>query len=108
MATYLEMPKLADTMMEGVLVKWKKKEGDPVAMGDVVAEVETDKATMEMESFEDGIIGQILVQEGQKVPIGTRIAMILEKGEKAPAAGEAPAAPAAAASAKAEKAPAPA
>lgn len=92
MATYIEMPKLADTMTEGTLVKWRKKEGDPVAMGDVVAEVETDKATMEMECFEDGVLAKYLVQEGGKVPIGTRIALVLQKGEKAPEPGsEAPA-----------------
>ena len=67
MPSYIEMPKLADTMTEGTLVKWRKQPGDKVAMGDVVAEVETDKATMEMESFEDGIIHELLVQIGQKV-----------------------------------------
>jgi len=81
------MPKLADTMTEGTLVKWRKQPGDKVAMGDVVAEVETDKATMEMESFEDGIIHELLVQIGQKVPIGSKIAMVLSKGEKPPAPG---------------------
>jgi len=71
-------------------VKWRKQPGDKVAMGDVVAEVETDKATMEMESFEDGIIHELLVQVGQKVPIGSRIAMVLSKGEKPPAPGSVP------------------
>ncbi len=87
MPSYIEMPKLADTMTEGTLVKWRKQPGDKVAMGDVVAEVETDKATMEMESFEDGIIHELLVQIGQKVPIGSRIAMVLSKGEKPPVPG---------------------
>ena len=87
MPSYIEMPKLADTMTEGTLVKWRKQPGDKVAMGDVVAEVETDKATMEMESFEDGIIHELLVQIGQKVPIGSKIAMVLSKGEKPPAPG---------------------
>ena len=90
MPSYIEMPKLADTMTEGTLVKWRKQPGDKVAMGDVVAEVETDKATMEMESFEDGIIHELLVQIGQKVPIGSKIAMVLSKGEKPPAPGNVP------------------
>ncbi len=100
MATYIEMPKLADTMTEGTLIKWRKKEGDKVTAGDVVAEVETDKATMEMEAFDDGILHKLLVTEGQKVPIGSRIALLLKKGETAPAEGSEPAP-------KAEKAPAP-
>jgi pyruvate dehydrogenase E2 component (dihydrolipoamide acetyltransferase) len=87
MPLYIEMPKLADTMTEGTLVKWRKNVGDKVATGDVVAEVETDKATMEMESFEDGILHELLVQIGQKVPIGARIAVLLGKGEAAPAPG---------------------
>jgi pyruvate dehydrogenase E2 component (dihydrolipoamide acetyltransferase) len=87
MPLYIEMPKLADTMTEGTLVKWRKKVGDKVATGDVVAEIETDKATMEMESFEDGTLHELLVQVGQKVPIGSRIAVLLAKGEAAPAAG---------------------
>ncbi len=92
MATYIEMPKLADTMTEGTLVKWRKKQGDKVEMGDVLAEVETDKATMEMESFDDGILHRLLVEEGQKVPVGAQIALLLLKGEKPPAEGAAPAA----------------
>jgi pyruvate dehydrogenase E2 component (dihydrolipoamide acetyltransferase) len=87
MPLYIEMPKLADTMTEGTLVKWRKKVGDKVATGDVVAEVETDKATMEMESFEDGTLHELLVQVGEKVPIGARIAVLLAKGEAAPAPG---------------------
>ncbi len=92
MATYIEMPKLADTMTEGTLVKWRKAIGDKVQAGDIIAEVETDKATMEMEAFDDGILHEYLVKEGQKVPIGTKIALLLGKGEKAPAPGAAPAA----------------
>ncbi len=99
MAIYIEMPKLSDTMTEGVLVKWLKKEGDKVETGDVVAEVETDKATMEMEAFDDGILHKHLVEPGAKVAIGGRIALLLQKGEKAPADGEAiPESPKAAAS----------
>jgi len=87
-------------MTEGTLVKWRKKVGDKVSAGEVVAEVETDKATMEMECFDDGVIHEILVQVGQKVPIGSRLALVLRKGEKAPEPGSishaAPSAPASA------------
>jgi pyruvate dehydrogenase E2 component (dihydrolipoamide acetyltransferase) len=107
MATYIEMPKLSDTMTEGTLVKWRKNEGDSVEVGDVLAEVETDKATMEMEAFDDGILHQHLIPAGTKVTIGSRIGLLLANGEKPPAAGSepAPAAPVAA-KAPAEKAPA--
>ena len=71
----ITMPKLSDTMTEGVLVSWKKKSGDAVASGEVIAEVETDKATMEMEAFEDGVLSD-LVPEGTKVAVGERIAVI--------------------------------
>jgi pyruvate dehydrogenase E2 component (dihydrolipoamide acetyltransferase) len=91
MPKYIEMPKLSDTMSEGTLLKWRKKEGDKVSQGDVLAEVETDKATMEMEAFDDGILHQFLVKEGTKVAIGTRLAMLLGKGEQPPADGAAPA-----------------
>lgn len=70
------MPKLSDTMTEGTLVAWKKKKGDSVMMGEVIAEVETDKATMEMEAFEDGVITEIYVPEGGKVAVGEKIAMV--------------------------------
>ena len=89
MAIYIEMPKLSDTMTEGTLLKWLKKEGDKVETGDAIAEVETDKATMEMEAFDDGILHKHLVTPGSKVAIGGRIALLLQKGEKAPADGEA-------------------
>ena len=89
MAIYIEMPKLSDTMTEGTLLKWLKKEGDKVETGDAIAEVETDKATMEMEAFDDGILHKHLVGPGEKVTIGGRIALLLQKGEKAPAEGEA-------------------
>jgi pyruvate dehydrogenase E2 component (dihydrolipoamide acetyltransferase) len=72
-------------------VKWRKQKGDKVVAGDILAEVETDKATMEMESFDDGTLSEIYVPEGQKVAIGQRIAMLLAPGESAPAAGAAPA-----------------
>src|SRR3954468_19701110 len=84
MPNYITMPKLADTMTEGTLVKWRKQEGDKVEVGDIVAEVETDKATMEMESFDDGILSKHLIKIGDKVPIGTKLAMLLDEGEAAP------------------------
>ena len=93
MAKYIEMPKLSDTMTEGTLVKWRKKEGDKVQVGDVLADVETDKATMEMEAFDDGILHKFLVPEGSKVPIGGKLALILGKGEQPPADGGGPAEP---------------
>ena len=86
----IEMPKLSDTMTEGTLAKWLKKVGDKVEMGDVLAEIETDKATMEMEAFDDGVMTEIYVQEGQKVAVGQQIALLALPGEKP---GEALAAP---------------
>jgi len=107
MPKYIEMPKLSDTMTEGTLLKWRKKEGEKVATGDILAEVETDKATMEMEAFDDGILHQHLVKEGTKVPVGGKLAVLLGKGEAAPAAGAPiPDAPATPKAAKAEAAPA--
>jgi pyruvate dehydrogenase E2 component (dihydrolipoamide acetyltransferase) len=94
MPSYIEMPKLSDTMTEGTLLKWRKQKGDKVAAGDILAEVETDKATMEMEAFDDGILSEIYIQEGQKVAIGQRLAMLLAPGEAAPAGGASAAAPA--------------
>src|ERR1700738_4120444 len=78
----IQMPKLSDTMTEGTLVAWKKKKGDKVSAGDVLAEIETDKATMEWESPEDGTLTEIYVQEGGKVNVGDRIAFIGEEGEE--------------------------
>ncbi len=86
----ITMPKLSDTMTEGTLVKWKKKVGDKVESGEVIAEVETDKATMEMESFDEGVLTEIYVQEGQKVEIGQRIARIGDSTAAAPKAASAP------------------
>lgn len=99
MPVNIEMPKLSDTMTEGTLIKWHKKVGDLVEIGDVIAEVETDKATMEMEAFDEGVISQILVQEGEKAPIGSTLAVL--------GGDESSAAPAAAASAPAVAAQAP-
>jgi pyruvate dehydrogenase E2 component (dihydrolipoamide acetyltransferase) len=101
----ITMPKLSDTMTEGTLLRWHKKKGDKVSVGDILAEVETDKATMEMESFEEGTLSDIYVPEGGKVVVGAAIALVLGEGEKA---GDKPkAAPAAAAPADATSAPAP-
>jgi pyruvate dehydrogenase E2 component (dihydrolipoamide acetyltransferase) len=91
MAKYIEMPKLADTMTEGTLLKWRVKEGDKIATGDVLAEIETDKATMEMESFDDGVIHKLLIGAGEKVPCGTPIALVRGKNEAPPADGSLPA-----------------
>ena len=79
----IQMPKLSDTMTEGTLVAWKKKKGDKVSAGDVIAEIETDKATMEWESPEDGTLTEIYVQEGGKVEVGEKIAFIGAEGETA-------------------------
>jgi pyruvate dehydrogenase E2 component (dihydrolipoamide acetyltransferase) len=80
----IQMPKLSDTMTEGTLVAWKKKKGDQVSAGEVLAEIETDKATMEWESPEDGTLTEIYVQEGGKVNVGDKIAFIGGEGEDAP------------------------
>src|SRR5213596_758590 len=80
----IQMPKLSDTMTEGTLVTWKKKKGDKVSAGEVLAEIETDKATMEWESPEDGTLTEIYVEEGGKVNVGDRIAFIGAEGEEAP------------------------
>lgn len=81
MASRVVMPKLTDTMEEGVVVKWKKHEGDAVATGDVLAEIETDKAVMDLEAFSSGTLRRVLVNEGQTVPAGALIAVIGEPDE---------------------------
>jgi pyruvate dehydrogenase E2 component (dihydrolipoamide acetyltransferase) len=81
MAVKVEMPKLSDTMEEGVIATWNVEEGDTVESGDVIAEVETDKATMEVEVFDAGTILKILAEEGDAVPLGGLIAVIGEEGE---------------------------
>lgn len=101
MPAYLKMPKLSDTMNEGTLVKWLKKEGDKVTVDEEIAEVETDKATMAMPTFDEGVLYKIYVQEGQTVALGATLALILAEGEEAPA--DADTAPAAAVSAPAEE-----
>lgn len=105
MSVNIEMPKLSDTMTEGTLVKWHKKVGDNVEIGDILADVETDKATMEMEAFDDGVITEILIQEGDKAPIGAILAVLDGDSAAAPAA-QAPQEAAAAAPAAATAAPA--
>jgi len=82
MGTIIEMPKLSDTMSVGTLVKWHKKVGDSVLNGDILAEVETDKATMELENFDDGTLLEIFVGEGEEVPVGSPLASVGEPGEK--------------------------
>ena len=80
------MPALSPTMEEGKLAKWLKKEGDTVKSGDVIAEIETDKATMEVEAIDEGMLGKILVPEGtEDVTVNTPIAVILAEGEDASA-----------------------
>ena len=126
MATEILMPALSPTMEEGTLAKWLVKEGDTVNSGDIMAEIETDKATMEFEAVDEGIVGKILIAEGtENVAVNTLIAILVEEGEEvgdvapapaaeaapateaAPAAGEAPAAAPAAAAATAPAAPQP-
>src|ERR1700704_4574075 len=76
------MPALSPTMEKGNLAKWLKKEGDQVKAGDVIAEIETDKATMEYEAIDDGVVAKIVVPEGtQDVPVNQLIAVLAEEGE---------------------------
>ncbi|MAQ38112.1 MAG: pyruvate dehydrogenase complex E1 component subunit beta [Thioclava sp.] len=90
MATKILMPALSPTMEEGTLAKWLKKEGDEISAGDIIAEIETDKATMEFEAVDEGTLGKILVAEGTSgVKVNDPIAVMLEEGEDASAAEEA-------------------
>jgi pyruvate dehydrogenase E2 component (dihydrolipoamide acetyltransferase) len=89
----INMPKLSDTMTEGTLVRWLKKEGDKVEAGDILAEVETDKATMEMEAFDEGVLKETYVKEGGKIAVGQKIALILGDGESVDAPVEIPPTP---------------
>ncbi|MGI5862795.1 MAG: dihydrolipoamide acetyltransferase family protein [Myxococcales bacterium] len=81
MATAIVMPKLSDTMTEGKILKWNKKEGDSIEAGDALADVETDKATLELEAYESGNLLKILVPEGSSAPVGATVAVSGEKGE---------------------------
>ena len=84
MATEILMPALSPTMEEGTLAKWLKKEGDEVKAGDIIAEIETDKATMEFEAVDEGFLGKILIDEGTEgVKVNTPIAVLIEEGESA-------------------------
>jgi len=89
MADVIKMPKMSDTMTEGVLAKWHKKVGDKVKSGDVLAEVETDKATMDMESYWDGVLLYVGIEEGTAVPVDAIMAVIGKEGEDYKAALEA-------------------
>ena len=92
MTIQILMPALSPTMEEGTLAKWNVKEGDKVSSGDVIAEIETDKATMEFEAVDEGVIGKILIAEGTEgVKVNTPIAVLLEEGESASDADAAPA-----------------
>jgi pyruvate dehydrogenase E2 component (dihydrolipoamide acetyltransferase) len=112
MATNILMPALSPTMTEGTLARWLKHEGDAIRAGDIIAEIETDKATMEVEAVDEGVLGKILVADGTEgVKVNEPIAVLIEQGEAVPAAA-APSAPppkaaAAAAPAQAAAAPAP-
>ncbi|WP_306046222.1 biotin/lipoyl-containing protein, partial [Nioella sp. MMSF_3534] len=87
MATEILMPALSPTMEEGTLAKWLVKEGDTIESGMILAEIETDKATMEFEAVDEGVMGPILVAEGTEgVKVNTAIAVLLEEGEDASAA----------------------
>ncbi len=93
MATNILMPALSPTMTEGTLSRWLKKEGEDVRAGDVIAEIETDKATMEVEAVDEGVLGKILVQDGTEgVKVNEPIAILVEQGEAVPAGAPAPAA----------------
>ena len=93
MATNILMPALSPTMTEGTLARWLKKEGDTIRAGDVIAEIETDKATMEVEAVDEGVLGRILVADGTEgVAVNAPIAILVDKGEAVPA-GPAAAAP---------------
>jgi pyruvate dehydrogenase E2 component (dihydrolipoamide acetyltransferase) len=115
MITKVVLAKLSPTMEEGTIVKWTKQEGDAVKVGDVLAEIETDKANMEMEALGPGVLRKVLVPAGGKAPVGALIGVIADAGEdiaavlaEAASAPAPPAAPAAAAPAPAPVAPAPA
>lgn len=112
MADFVQLIQLSPTMEEGLIVSWSKKPGDKISTGDIIAEVETDKATMEMESYFDGILLEIFVPAGSTAKVGTALAVIGKAGESYTIPGAAPAkaaaAPAAATQAQATSAPAPA
>ena len=83
MPKQIRMPKLSDTMEEGTLLQWRKREGDPVRRGEILADIETDKADMEYESYTEGTVAKLLVAPGTTVAVGTPIAIIALPGESA-------------------------
>lgn len=112
MSIEVTMPRLSDTMEAGTIIQWNVGVGDEVASGDVLADIETDKATMEMQAFDDGVIAGLLVEAGKQVPVGTTIAVLAEDGETpeeaiAQAAADAPVAEPEAAPAPTAAAPVP-
>ena len=113
MAEVIRMPKMSDTMVEGVIANWLKKEGDVIKSGDIIAEVETDKATMELENYEDGTLLYIGIKAGEAVPVDGIIAVVGTPGEdysallQAPVAAATATAPAAVEVAPQAAAPAP-
>ena len=86
------MPRLSDTMEQGTVVKWHVKVGDKVTSGQVIADIETDKATMEQAVFDDGLIARLVCPEGKQVKVGEVIAVLAEEGESVDAAASAPSA----------------
>ena len=95
MATNILMPALSPTMTEGTLARWLKKEGEPIKAGDVIAEIETDKATMEVEAVDEGVLGKILIADGTAgVAVNAPIAILVEEGEAVPSGAPAAQAPA--------------
>src|SRR4051812_3188718 len=87
MAEELVMPRLSDTMEQGTIARWLKREGDKVSEGEPVAEIETDKATMELNAYTDGVLLQILVDDGESAALGAPIAVVGEEGEEVSANG---------------------
>src|SRR5258706_8387013 len=81
MAIEVKMPRLSDTMEQGTVVRWAVKPGQKVKSGDVIADIETDKATMELATYDDGVIARLAVPEGQQVAVGTLIAILAGAGE---------------------------
>src|SRR6185437_9984186 len=92
MAEELTMPRLSDTMEQGTIGRWLKREGDSFREGDVIAEIETDKATMDFQAYEDGTMLRILVGDGESAALGAPIAIIGAEGEEVPADAPTPAA----------------
>ncbi|NIA22004.1 MAG: hypothetical protein GWP05_08605 [Anaerolineaceae bacterium] len=97
MATQMVMPKLSDTMTEGTVVAWLKSEGERIEAGEVLAEVQSDKATIELEAYTSGVVRKIVVAADQTVPVGELIAIIAEEDEDISAVAEGPGQPAPAA-----------